>query len=60
MYFDLLKAMLSPDYTYNIYIDTKDSRSQKKVNELKNILRNSHYDFSQGRKNEHPYPNRIK
>jgi hypothetical protein len=45
MYFDLLGVMLSPDCTYNIYIDIKDSRSQKKVIELKNILRNSHYDF---------------
>ncbi|CAL1519895.1 DUF3800 domain-containing protein [Chitinophaga sp. MM2321] len=45
MYFDLLKVILSPDCSYNIYIDIKDTRSQNKVDELCNVLRNSHYDY---------------
>jgi len=45
MYFDLLKVILSPDGGYNIFIDIKDTRSQKKVDHLKEILRNNQYDF---------------
>ena len=45
MYFDLLKVILSPDCSYNIYLDIKDTRSQQKVDELRNVLRNSHYDY---------------
>ncbi len=45
MYFDLLKVILSPDCAYNIYVDIKDTRSQKKVEELHSVLRNNHYDY---------------
>ncbi|MDP2302712.1 MAG: DUF3800 domain-containing protein [Ignavibacteria bacterium] len=45
MYFDLLKIILSPEFSYNIYIDIKDTRSQSKVKKLTEVLRNSHYDF---------------
>jgi hypothetical protein len=45
MYFDLLKVILIPQNSYNIYIDIKDTRSQHKVEKLTDILRNSHYDF---------------
>lgn len=45
MYFDLLKVILSPDCSYNIYIDIKDTNSQQKVLNLENILRNNQYDF---------------
>ena len=45
MYFSLLKVIFSPDCGYNIFIDIKDTRSQHKVDELKKILRNSHYDY---------------
>lgn len=45
MCFDLLKVILSPDCSYNIYIDIKDTRSQEKIEELHNVLRNSHYDY---------------
>lgn len=45
MYFDLLKVILSPHSGYNIYIDIKDTKSQEKVLELQNVLRNNHYDF---------------
>lgn len=46
MYFDLLKVILDPECGYNIYLDIKDTRSQEKVDKLKEVLRNSHYDFS--------------
>ncbi len=46
MYFDLLKVILSPEYSYNIYIDIKDTRSQDKVIKLTDVLRNSRYDFN--------------
>lgn len=46
MYFDLLKVILDPHYSYNIYLDIKDTKSQEKVEELQNVLRNTHYDFS--------------
>ena len=45
MYFDLLKTLLSPSNSYNVYIDIKDTRSQCKVLKLTDILRNNHYDF---------------
>ena len=45
MYFDLLKIILSPEYSYKIYIDIKDTRSQSKVIKLTDVLRTSHYDF---------------
>jgi hypothetical protein len=45
MYFDMLKVILSPDCGYNIYLDIKDTRSQHKVDELKRVLRNNHYDY---------------
>lgn len=45
MYFDLLKVIFSPTYSYNIFIDIKDTRSQEKINKLTEILRNTHYDY---------------
>ena len=45
MYFDLLKVILVPGDSYNVYIDIKDTRSQDKVDKLCEILRNNHYDF---------------
>lgn len=46
MYFDLLKVILDPAHSYNIYIDIKDTRSQQKVNKLTEVLRNNHYDYN--------------
>lgn len=46
MYFDLLKVIMEPSSSYNIYIDIKDTRSQVKIDELQNVLRNNHYDYS--------------
>lgn len=45
MYFDLLKVILNPENSYNIYLDIKDTKSQDKVLFLQKILRNNHYDF---------------
>jgi len=45
MYFDLLKVIFSPNDSYNIYIDIKDTKSQYKVNKLAEVLRNNNYDY---------------
>ena len=46
MYFDLLKVIFNPENSYNIYVDIKDTKSEEKIEKLKEVLRNSHYDFS--------------
>lgn len=45
MYFDMLKTILEPTSSYNVYIDIKDTRGQDKVDRLQEYLRNSKYDF---------------
>ena len=45
MYFTMLKTIFEPDAAYNIYIDIKDTRSQKKVEKLHDYICNSQYDF---------------
>lgn len=45
LYFDMLKTIFDPDCRYNIYLDIKDTRSQKKVEKLHEVLCNNHYDF---------------
>ena len=47
MYYSMLKTILSPQNRYYIYLDIKDTRSQNKVNELKEVLCNNVYDFTQ-------------
>ncbi len=46
MYFGMLKAILSPDFSHHIYIDIKDTRSREKVHKLEEVLRNDKYDYS--------------
>ena len=46
MYFEMLKAILSPTNSYNIYIDIKDTHTNKKAIKLKEVCSNSMYDFS--------------
>lgn len=46
MYFNLLKTLFEPDCAYNIYLDIKDTRGQKKVDKLHEVLCNNHYDFN--------------
>lgn len=45
MYFDLLKTILNPKCSYEIYIDIKDTQSQEKVEKLQQFLCHSAYDF---------------
>lgn len=45
VYFDLLKTIIEPKSSYEIYLDIKDTRSQKKVLKLRDYLNRSHYDF---------------
>ena len=47
MYFDMLKVIFSPSDIYEVYIDIKDTNSDRKAKELKEICCNSMYDFSQ-------------
>ena len=47
MYFDMLKAILSPSDRYEIYIDIKDTHSYQMAQKLKEVCSNSMYDFSQ-------------
>ena len=46
MYFNMLKTLFEPDCEYNIYIDIKDTRGQRKVEKLHEVLCNNHYDFN--------------
>jgi hypothetical protein len=45
MYFDMLKATLSPSDRYRIYLDIKDTRSATKIGKLHDVLCNNMYDF---------------
>lgn len=45
MYFYLLRNIMAPKNRYNIYIDIKDTRSQIKINKLKDVLCNNFHDF---------------
>jgi len=45
MYFYLLRNILSPDNKYSIYLDIKDTRSQMKIDRLRDILCSSFGDF---------------
>ncbi len=46
MYFDMLKIIISPNATYRIYIDIKDTKSAQKAAKLHDVLCNNRYDFS--------------
>lgn len=45
MYYLLLGKTLNETNEYSIYIDIKDTCSSRKVEELKNVLNRSYYDF---------------
>lgn len=47
MYYTLLKAMLSPEERYSIYLDIKDTRSYDKEQKLRQVLCNSLHDRDQ-------------
>jgi hypothetical protein len=46
MYFTMLKAILRPNASYQIYLDIKDTRSAPKVEKLWDVLSNNAYGFS--------------
>lgn len=46
MYFDMLKIIISPDATYRIYLDIKDTKGAQKLKKLHDVLCNNRYDFS--------------
>ena len=46
MYFEMLKAILSPTNNYEIYIDIKDTHTYRKALKLRDVCSNSMYDFS--------------
>ena len=45
MYFDMLKVILIPKHSYNIYLDIKDSHSHAHCEKLNDVLCNNAYDF---------------
>lgn len=45
-YFNMLKVILDPNHSHNIYIDTKDTKSRERVHKTEEVLRNNLYDFS--------------
>lgn len=47
MYFSLLSKVLSPLNKYDVYLDIKDTRSRLKNTQLKKILCNNVYDFTE-------------
>lgn len=47
MYFRLLKTIISPTDQYEVYVDIKDTRSEQKVQKLREIISNANYDFNQ-------------
>jgi len=46
MYFEMLKAILSPVDRYRVYLDIKDTRGANRVAKLQEVLCNNMYDFS--------------
>ncbi len=46
MYFWLLNKIVSPDATYKIYLDVKDTRSRGKIKKLRETLCFDKYDFA--------------
>ena len=46
MCYSMLRAVLGPLNEYYIYLDIKDTRSQNKINILKEVLCNNVYDFT--------------
>jgi hypothetical protein len=46
MYFDMLKAIITPDSNYWIYLDIKDTRGAEKVKNLHDVLCNNSLDFN--------------
>lgn len=46
MYFYLLRNLIARERKHHIYLDIKDTRSRKKLHNLRDVLSNANYDFS--------------
>ncbi len=47
LYFDMLKHILNPGSEYHVYLDIKDTRGQRKIEQLQRFLCNiKNYDFN--------------
>ena len=46
MYFEMIRAILSPHSKYRVYLDYKDTQGSVRVTKLDQVLRGSLYDFS--------------
>ena len=46
MYFTMLRTIFSPEFQYEVYIDIKDTHSNKKAQILHEVCCNDKYDFS--------------
>ncbi|MCD4823086.1 MAG: DUF3800 domain-containing protein [Phycisphaerae bacterium] len=45
MYFNMLKIIIRRGKVYHVYLDIKDTRGQKKLQKLHDVLANANYDF---------------
>lgn len=45
MWYHLLNKLISPEDTYRIFLDIKDTQGQAKIDKLHNVLCNANYDF---------------
>lgn len=45
MYFGMLKTILDPQSSYEVYLDIKDTKGQEKVERLQDYLCHANYDF---------------
>jgi len=45
MFFYVLRNILENENRYRIYLDIKDTLGREKIDELKKVLHNAHYDF---------------
>jgi hypothetical protein len=46
MYFNLIKLIWQTGYSYNVFLDYKDTHGGVKIHKLHEVLCNHHYDFS--------------
>lgn len=46
MYFDMLKLIITPENSYNIFLDIKDTKGFEKIQKLKDVIHHEKYDFS--------------
>ena len=47
MFYQALEPLIAPENTYNVYLDIKDTLSQRKVQHIRKVLSFGMYDFTQ-------------